>query len=314
MKLTKTHATIGIAVLALADVVLIALALQAGAGTGAASTTVPRPTTSASSPAKGTTSPSATTPTPSSSNTATGAAAAHTGRVMIAAVDADHAWRAFAGSCETGGASIERTSDGGATWTPTAAPLKTITRLAPQDTSSAFVVGAGKACTATERRTADGGATWTTGGDVAQDWYIDPKDPVSFHSPVPSGVQPCTQGAPRDFAVGPAGKAWVLCEGGAVRMTYSSGREWIDAGQVDTALALSVVPNTNRAYAARTGGSDCAGVQVVRVDPNGGSNAVTSCAKVDLGSGTPAASLSMTDKGGWLAVPRGVHVGCKTQQ
>ena len=91
----------------------------------------------------------------------------------------------------------------------------------------------------------------------------------------------------------------MLCKDGAVRLTYSSGREWADVGQVDRGLAMTVSPDNSRVYAVRPGSSDCAGVEVVRVSSK---NTVLSCARTDVSPGAIKASLSMTSDSTWLAI------------
>lgn len=275
MKHAKTFIIAGVALLAVLDVVLVAFALRVGAGTAVSAQSLGH-TTSASStlgaapstPASGSSAPSSTAATTNRG----------TGRLMIVAVDADHAWRVHGGACGSGGATIERSTDGGATWKPITTSLKAITRLDTTDTDSAFVVGADQDCKPTELVTKDGGDSWAKGGDVALDWYIDPKDPTFFHNLADPGTQPCPQSASLDLAAGSPNMAWVLCKEGAVRQTYSSGREWADVGQVDAGLALTVSPDNSRVYAVRPGSSDCAGVEVVRVSSK---NSVLSCTRTD---------------------------------
>jgi hypothetical protein len=304
LHLTKRGATLGLVALGIADVVLIALALQAGAGTGGTPQTLPRSTATVTpSSSTGTPSPGESTsagPTSTSSAmTSVGAGApaadaAPRGRLLLAAVDADHAWRVHGGSCDTGGATIERTSDGGRTWTRVSSPLRMITRLSASDPDTAFIDGAGEGCTPQERRTDDGGGTWVS-GDPSTSWYVVPKHPRSVNGPAVGTSEPCGSDAVQDLVAVRDG-ARVLCTDGTIRATYSYGREWVDTGKVAKGTDLDAVPGSSRLYATRVGQDGCSGIEVVRV---GETNDPVAC--IDTEADPSAAAFSLTPDGGWLA-------------
>lgn len=303
--LTRRAPALGLLALAAADVVLISFALQAGAGpegadpaAGAAAssspsvgTKGPKPSPSRfAAPGQGTANAPRSSPTPGPGSA----------RLMIEAVDGKHAWRVFAGTCDKGGATIERTSDGGATWEHVTSPLRTLTRLQPREPGAAFVVGADRSCKPQLRSTVDHGDSWAATAPASLAWYIDPRNPRVVHAPGAGPTKPCPgQGAAIDLAASGTGGASVLCGDGSVLKTASGGSTWSGAGRVKGAVALAVSPaDTGQTYVIRRGGPGCAGLQLVRTSVPA---RIVSCAASDAPADAPA-SLSLTAKGAWLAV------------
>jgi hypothetical protein len=303
--LTRRAPALGLLALAAADVVLITFALKAGAGPEAADPAAGAAISSSSSAAAKGPTPSPGHSGASGQGTASAPRSSPTpgpgsARLMIEAVDGKHAWRVFAGTCDKGGATIERTSDGGATWEHVTSPLRTLTRLQPRSPEAAFVVGADRSCKPQLRSTVDKGGSWAATAPASLAWYIDPRNPRVVHAPGAGPTRPCPgQGAAIDLAASGVGGAAVLCGDGRVMKTASGGSSWSGAGRVKGAVALAVSPaGAGHNYVIRRGGPGCAGLQLVRASVPA---RILSCAVGDAPADAPA-SLSLTTKGAWLAV------------
>ena len=219
-------------------------------------------------------------------------------QTMIMALDAQRAWRVVAGSCSGGGAALATTADGGKTWTKGSTTLRRIVRLRPSDNRTAFVIGANVTCAAELRDTIDGGGTWTSAG-TAGAWFRDPKMSTVVRAPRASASQPCGKGAVLDLAVLAPASARVLCADGLVRSTANNGVLWTDVARVDGAVALAVpTVRSAESYVARLGAPDCAGVQILRVQPR----VATSCVETSIPLVPGQIAMSLIEGGGWLAV------------
>lgn len=241
-------------------------------------------------------SPSSSPGSPSSTGSVTVAKAPL--QTMIMALDAQRAWRVVAGSCSGGGAALATTADGGKTWTKGSTTLRRIVRLRPSDNRTAFVIGANVTCAAELRDTIDGGGTWTSAG-TAGAWFRDPKMSTVVRAPRASASQPCGKGAVLDLAVLATASARVLCADGLVRSTANNGVLWTDVARVDGAVALAVpTVRSAESYVARLGAPDCAGVQILRVQPR----VATSCVETSIPLVPGQIAMSLIEGGGWLAV------------
>jgi hypothetical protein len=219
-------------------------------------------------------------------------------QTMIIALDNQRAWRVVAGSCSDGGAALATTADGGKTWAKGSATLRRIVRLRPSDNRTAFVIGANSTCAAELKDTVDGGGTWTSAG-TAGTWFRDPKQPTVVRAPWAAATQPCGKGAVLDLAVLATASARVLCVDGLVRSTANNGVLWTDVARVDGAVALAVpAVRSAESYVARLGAPDCAGVQILRVQPR----VATSCVETSIPEVPGQIAMSLTEGGGWLAV------------
>jgi hypothetical protein len=220
-------------------------------------------------------------------------------RTMLVALDDKRAWRADAGSCADGGATVGTTVDGGRTWAKRRVTLPRIVRVQPADTRTAFVIGAGSSCAAVLEDTSDRGLTWAMSSDVGRAWFRDPGNPVVVRAPGSSTSRPCARRDVVDLAVLATGSARVLCADGLVRSTTSNGSVWNTVGTVDGGAALGVsTVSPSETYAVRLGSADCAGVQVLRV----GKRVATSCIHVAVPTEPGRIAMSMTKGGGWLII------------
>ncbi len=263
----RLAATLGLVALVLVDIALVFAALRLTGRSSAAE--VP----SSDGTVGPTSAPAATTTPPASATTTTTAPDAGptniTGvplTVVVSAVDGNLAWRATVGTCGSGGATVQITSDGGKTWRTRTSPYPVITRIQATDATKGFVVGADEACAMGVRSTTDGATTWPGTGSLADTLARDASDPTKVRAPGSRTVAPCGTTQVVDLARNSANGAEALCADGSFRSSGDDGRTWPEAGRVTSALAMDskLVGSTVTAYVAWTK-EGCEGVQVSTV-------------------------------------------------
>lgn len=292
-----------IGLLVAVDLVLIALLMRPGRGVADAiisrsPVSVPqsRPTqtTTAVSPTTtATTSATASVPKPGTPTRL---------KSILVALDSKVAWRATVGSCDRGGAKLESTSDGGATWSTTQnVSLEVVTRIQVTSANQAFVVGAKSDCRLVLVDTSDGGATWATPQAASSTWALSPKSTSTLLLPSGQTAEPCEGQAVVDFSRGATtDTAVVLCGTGMVRRTTDSGASWSNVSEATGAYAVSAGSTGTQAYVAGAG-EKCAGVQLWSVTSSGPK--ALGCAKVPVKNVKPGAvALSVSGKSAWLLV------------
>jgi hypothetical protein len=186
--------------------------------------------------------------------------------VVLSVLNGDVAWRATVGSCGSGGAAVQVSTDGGKTWRNRTTPYAVITRLQANDQSKGFVVGADPACSMGVRTTNDAGATWPGAAPLADTLARDARDTTKVHAPGDRTVAPCDALPVVDLARNSTNGAEVLCADGTLRSSTDDGRTWPEAGRVTSGLALDsrLVGSAVTAYVAWTK-EGCEGVQVSQV-------------------------------------------------
>lgn len=299
----KRVATAGLVAFLAVDVGLVALALRSGHTSAdavpvlsttrtAELNTTPMPPTSTRVPTS-TTAPATTTASPGG-----GAQGVPVAR-LVSSLDAATAWRATAGSCNRGGATLERTSDGGQTWTKVQSPARAVARIQPLDATRAFAIGAGTDCALRQYASRDSGLTWLAPTVVSGGWARQLAEPTQVLAPQSSAAVPCSKGVVLDLSRISATEAQALCADGSVVVTEDGGVTWADSGDAPGAVAISnlLVGNQLRTYAARIVGA-CKGVQLVVV-AKGRAAEVVACVPVpDAQRGD--VGLSINDRAGWL--------------
>lgn len=230
-----TWSTVGLVVLAVATAVIVLAALR-----GTAPLPAPRPSGSALA------SPPAASATPDDEGQARDVRLQPV-EPLLAAVDGRVAWRGSAGTC-AGGAVLERTSDGGATWRPVVAPVATISALRLLGPSQVELVGAGPsgvadaaACTPGVWTSGDSGRSWSGPDDASAVWYRDPQRAGQLHSPAGPVPNPCPD---RDRPVVElagltAVDAVLLCPGGSLYRTADAGARWARVADQPGAVAMA---------------------------------------------------------------------------
>jgi hypothetical protein len=224
--------------------------------------------------------------------------------VGIVAVDGDTALRFHTGTCKSGGATLELSTNGGKTWAPRAAPYDTVMRVRVRSDGSAFVVGAdqGTGCTPRIRQAGALDGDFGDGVAVGDAWYRDARAETSVGLPTGETGKPCGSDAVIDLAVVDT-RAAVLCSGGQVRAS-GNGKKWNTVGSVKGALAVALGAK-DVAYAVAPGADSCAGLAVVEVAKP---SVTLGCAEVDLAEVDPGSvALAITSTSGWLVVGGDVY-------
>jgi hypothetical protein len=289
-----------IGALIVVDLILIALLMRPGRGVAdsiisRSSASVPQARPSQ------TTATTATTTTASPTTLVPKPAPPTRLKSIIVALDGNVAWRATVGSCDRGGAKLETTSDGGATWSARNVPLEVVTRVQATSANEAFAVGAKSDCRLVLTSTSDGGATWSTPQPASSTWALSAKSTSRLLLPIGSTVEPCDGQAVVDFSRGAtAESAVVLCSTGMVRRSTDSGATWSDVSEATGAYAVSAGSSGTQAYAAGAN-TECAGVQVWSVSSSAAK--ALACVEVPVKDVKPGAvALSVTGKTAWLLV------------
>jgi len=273
-------AIVGLVAFAAVDALLISAVVAQRAPSTDVSAPAPRPATS--SPATETDTPE---PTPTSTSTPAPDVAGTVPSRLLSVVDETTAWRTEAGSCPSAGATVtlERTTDGGATWTPstvsTEAALTSVDRLQATDPSTAFVVGAGGSeCTSTFSQTFSAGQSYVDYPDrLGAAWYVAASDRATVHSPTGSHAAPCAVVA--TLAVTDDEQAAVLCDDGTLSTTIDAGTTW--ASPTGVPGTVSVTAGTDGYLLARLGQEGCESVSVAIYETGAAEAGPVGCAPGD---------------------------------
>jgi hypothetical protein len=303
----RLAATLGLLVLVLVDVALVVGALRLSGRSSAAETPASESTATqaAPAPARPTQSTAPTTPAVTTQTTAPDTGPTNTPgvplTVAVSAVDASTAWRVTVGSCSSGGAAVQISTDGGKGWRNRTSPYPVITRIQATDASKGFVVGADNACTMGVRTSTDGGATWPGTGSLDNTIARDTKDPTKLRAPGGRTVAPCGTEPVVDLARNSPNGTEVLCAGGTIRSSTDDGSSWPEAGRVTSGLALdSKLVGTNVTGFVAWTKEACEGVQLSSVV--GGKVSDLGCAHAtDAAPGQVALSVPNPTIG-WLVV------------
>jgi hypothetical protein len=189
---------------------------------------------------------------------------------------------------------VERTGDGGRSWTPV--PVDgAVLRVRATGPASAFaVIRRGPGCDLAFVE-GEAGGPWADDPpslDVA--WYLaDEGSTAAVHSPVGSRPGPCPD-ALVDLAPRSGVEAAVLCADGSVHRTLDAAATWAAVGAVPGAVALADAGTEH--LVAALGSARCAhGVEVVIA---GASQPVACVPAPDAAPGQVA--LSVAGKAAWL--------------
>lgn len=194
-------------------------------------------------------------------------------------VGSEAMWRATAGLCGGTGPVVERSGDGGATWTDVTARYLGLAQVGSLDAFTAsdaeMVAGVGAACDTQALRTYTDGEFWASYSDVlAASRYIDLADPALVHlGGGATTAAPCAEA--RGFRAAGATVA-LVCDGTAY--------VWRDDAwaPLSTGVTSAVAVAGSDVVVAHSA-DDCAGL------------AVTRFANADAASGTRLACVEGTD-------------------
>jgi hypothetical protein len=266
----KRWAIVGVAAFVVVDALLVGWAVASVRATPAAKEASSVPTVPP------------TTPRPTPTATVTPQAAipnAVAPSRMLAALNDTVAWRAVTGACPATRATLEHTSDGGASWKQSDAAGPTgassILRITVASTTDAAAITLdGKNCTPQYIGTYVSGDNWATyPAQLGGSWYLEPAAPTAMHSPKGDVTAPC--GAMVGLAAKDASNAAVLCADHTVYRTSDAGASWGKPLAVTGSVALAATADGYVAAATTVPG--CAGVAVSHFDAASGGATPSGC-------------------------------------
>lgn len=245
-----------VAVVAVVTIVLAVLAVERTQPTEPADRPEPVPTFTFTGRSP---SPS---PTPTASpEPATGPADAGPGGAeRFLSIGASAMWRGTAGDCDAAAPSIERSADGGATWTDVTPSYRGIGRLVSLDafagTEAEIVASMGDGCETQALRTFTQGQFWQPYPDVlAAARYVDPADRATVVTPGGRVAAPCA--SPHGLRTRDATVA-LVCDGAAYELVDGAWSPLAESG------VLALAPSADGMLVA-SAASGCPGVAVTRV-------------------------------------------------
>jgi photosystem II stability/assembly factor-like uncharacterized protein len=243
------------------------------------------------SSATSSTEPSAASPSPSISETA-----APSSEPVLLSVTAKgrSAVRAASGDCNSGGAVLELSDDGGKTWREVDVPARSLLRVKAVTATEAWVVGTDTSCKPHFIRTTDGGRTWVTKVSTAGAWHLLPAPSRRLHAPPGNVDSPCRAATPAtDLAVSNNTTAAILCSGGQVHTTRDAGATWTRATSTTGGTALAFL-GRQVGFAAAPGDAGCDGTLVARTTDASTTWQERGCAEGAAGAVTLAFSTTTT--------------------
>lgn len=251
---------------------------------------------------------SSATPTP----TAVPATVAIPPTRILSALNDTTAWRATTGECPAAVAVPELTTDAGQTWRPTDATDE-VQLTAPQtinvlSDSQVEIVGlAAEDCSPQFVRSFVAGEDYSTNASLLDDqWYVDPADRTTVHTPSGDVAAPCVSVV--DLANRPDsnGAAAITCADTNIFTTTDFGSTWSVPLKGDGIVNLAV---TEMGYLLVTVGlPECAGVQLTALSVNPTTATPTGCLPVDVPAETMQGNVAVSEAAGTLWVWAGDSV------
>ena len=209
--------------------------------------------------------------------------------------------RAVTGSCNDGGAKVELSTDGGASWTEVTPELDVVVRVSVVSADEATVVGATSDCeSVTTYTTSDGGGTWAE-GDGANTWHAALDGGPEIYSPYGgTSAVPCAEGE----GVGAVSMLTndhviALCDDGPVQVSTDAGGTWEHVGDLPGATAVDFISDTSGLGAVPNGEGCENGVAVMRTEDGGVSWESSGCLET---SDTGAAHISASGEAAYIAL------------
>lgn len=233
------------------------------------------PPAPASTPAATSTEEAAPEPTESPDEQPTGeateaaseeATAAGPARRLLASIDASIAWRGTTGTCDEPG-SLERTTDGGASWEELPMNLAPVVRVRVLGEQTLFAIGGGAGCEPTYLSSSTSGTSWLVNDEYLEgSWYLDPADRDVVATPAGVGEVPCE---PVDLAGLNTSNGAILCTDGLVMRTEDGGASWQETSPPGSPRAIGVFDG---GYLLAGEGEGCEGVAVAALSTDGGAD------------------------------------------
>lgn len=289
MKSWLSGSAIGLIALAVVVAALVGFAIRTPAApdetVDAASSQQPTVTSSATS----STDPSVASPSPSVSETSEGSSEPV---LLSVTTKGNSAVRAVAGDCDSGGAVLTLSADGGKTWRAVNVPARSLLRVKAVSATEAWVVGTDTTCKPRFIRTTNRGRSWVTKVSTAGAWHLLPPPSRRVHAPTGTVDSPCKAASPAtDLAVTDNTTAAILCRGGQVHTTRDAGATWTSAGTTTGGTALAFL-GRQVGFAAVPGGAGCDGTMVARTTDAGTTWQERGCVQGAAGAVTLAFSTT----------------------
>lgn len=189
---------------------------------------------------------------------------ADTARVL-AAVDADLAYRAVTGACPATPATIEVTADAGGEWiayeASDIAASRSIRSISPGGGGFVSMITLNAdSCAPQYLHSFVEGIAWEAAEGLTGEWFVDPANAALLNTPVGAATAPCevVRLAPRDDV-----SAAALCRDSSLALTADAGASWSRSAPITGADALSATGDGYRL--AVIGQNGCANAQVMSV-------------------------------------------------
>ncbi|QAY74719.1 hypothetical protein ET445_16625 [Agromyces protaetiae] len=214
---------------------------------------------------------------------------------VLAAVSESVAFRAPAGSCPAVPASLEVTTDGGATWSPAVVPGASAIQSVESDDGELVTVVARRAdsCAPLVYRCFVQGVAWQETGELPSFWYLDGGSVVA-----PGGGTSAPCEAPVQLAARSDAQTAVLCADAVVYATGDAGATWAGSSPIDGVAAIAA---TGSAYLVALEGHDgCAGVQVAALGDDLAPGAAGGCLESDAPEGATVLAASADGASTWV--------------
>ncbi len=249
----------GLAVFLLFDVALVSFALTASKPSANAGTAVePAETTTPTAEPAATEQPVVEPVEPTAIESSTPSR-------ILTALDASTLWRATTGDCPAATANPELSTDAGETWTALDASADTdsssiLSITISSESEASMVTLTAADCTPQRVTTFVAGDQWQEYPDrVGADWYVDPADRASVHSPAGLFAAPCSAVialAPRTNST-----AALLCSDGSLFRTGDGAATYGPGVALPGAANLTVSDDGYIIVATEQAG--CAGAQLL---------------------------------------------------
>ncbi|MGC5617429.1 WD40/YVTN/BNR-like repeat-containing protein [Georgenia sp. Z1491] len=192
---------------------------------------------------------------------------------LLASANGEVAWRAVVGDCQNPG-TVELTTDGGATWSPTDTGLAPVTRLKAITPTAVFAVGGvDPDCAPVYAGSVDGGNNWEQAPELVDGtWYIDPSDRAVLGTTVGEVEAPCEVAGLAGFD---DASAALLCTDGSLSVSTDGGSSWTTTAEETGAVAVGL---TLQGYVLAGSAEGCEGTQLWTAGVEG-STAPVGCAE-----------------------------------
>ena len=211
----------------------------------------------------------------------------------LALVDERTAFRGLTGAC-LGGASMERTTDGGGTWDAVDLPTQSLLDIEAQSQVVLTIVGSDEDCTPGAWSSSDAGGEWNGPTPTGNAWVRIDGNTRELRAPSGEVKNPCV--GPGRVVLEVEGmsetSAAVLCEEGVINRSDDAGATWVEVKSVPGAQALAWQDPQN-GWVLVSGGGVCPAFQLNRTTDGGTTWSTGGCVGVEGDAGPQAARPSL---------------------